>query len=160
MSSDVQIDFDGSDLNGFRNSETFVKGALNKALRTIGDLLRPALKANTPRRNGKLANSTVYQIKGSPDDQRLEVRQGARSEGGAFYGKFVREGTRPHTILPKKAGGVLAFKIGNRQMFATKVNHPGTKPNPYHVKTLEQKHGKIQEIVSDAGVDVAAKITR
>ena len=45
------------------------------------------------------------------------------------------EGTSRHVILPKKVGGKLAF-MGNRGgkptlIVVDRVNHPGTKPNPY-----------------------------
>jgi len=140
-------------------SETIIKGALNKALRKIGKHLVPALKNNTPRRVGTLANSTRFQIIGSPADQKLEIRQSAKTPGGDFYGAFVRQGTRPHEIRPVKAKA-LAFQIGNRTIFAKRVYHPGTKPNPYHIDTMNEEHGEIQRIVTEAGIDVAAQLTR
>src|SRR5262245_5841986 len=50
-----------------------------------------------------------------------------RVEATASYAPFVEEGTRPHQIRPKRAGGVLRFKVGGRVVYARIVNHPGTK---------------------------------
>ena len=156
-----QFEFEGARelATNFEGASTLVKGALNKALREIGSMMVPALKKNTPRRTGKLANSTRFQLMGSPSDQRMEIRQGARTPAGDFYGSYVRLGTKPHEIRPVKAKA-LAFMIGNRLVFAKKVNHPGTKPNPYHVDTMNEKQGEIQTIATNAGIDVAAKLTR
>ena len=55
---------------------------------------------------------------------------------------YIEEGTKPHVILPKK-GKYLVFKVGtagslktgkmteSKKIFARKVNHPGTRANPY-----------------------------
>ncbi len=44
---------------------------------------------------------------------------------------FLEEGTKPHTITPKKAGGVLAFQAAGDMVFARSVKHPGTKPTHF-----------------------------
>jgi hypothetical protein len=46
------------------------------------------------------------------------------------YAKDHHNGTRPHKILASP-GGKLSFSAGGRRVFASSVNHPGTKPNPY-----------------------------
>jgi|TARA_R110000787_G_scaffold102984_3_gene209253 hypothetical protein len=156
-----KFEFEGArDLaTNLEGAATLIKGELNKALRKIGKMMVPALKQNTPRAAGKLANSTRFQITGSPADQKLEIRQGARTPAGDFYGSFVRLGTKPHEIRPVNAKA-LAFTIGNKLVFAKVVKHPGTKANPYHVDTLKEKQSEIQAVVTDAGINVAAKITR
>lgn len=125
-------------------AEVRVGGAFNRMLRATGRMYLPALKGETPkRRPAKLANSSRFQITGGPNDQRLEVRQGARSPGGHFYGFYVRSGTRPHVIRPVRAKA-LRFFVGGRPVFARRVNHPGTKPNPYHVRAYEQVEAPIR----------------
>jgi hypothetical protein len=63
------------------------------------------------------------------------------------YAAVVEFGSRPHVIRPKRAGGVLAWPAsesgrrlsGRRRtnagpmVIARKVNHPGTRPQPYLV---------------------------
>jgi len=54
---------------------------------------------------------------------------------GTSYALAHHQGTRPHVIRPvrKKA---LRFVSGGAVVFATSVNHPGTRPNPYLVSAL------------------------
>lgn len=47
----------------------------------------------------------------------------------APYAKFVYFGTKPHMIKVKKARALANKKSG--VVFGKKVNHPGTKANPY-----------------------------
>ena len=159
MGFSYELERSGS--NNLGAAATIIAGQANDALRDIGSVFLPILKARTPRaeiKGGKLANSSRFQLKGSNKNQSLEVRQGARSPGGDFYGGFVRGGTRPHEIRPKKVGGALVFKIGARTIFAQKVDHPGTKPNPYHKRARAEANGQISEIISRTGVDIATDL--
>jgi hypothetical protein len=47
------------------------------------------------------------------------------------------EGSAAHTIRPKKAGGMLRFKVGGRVVFARIVRHPGTRGTHYLTRALE-----------------------
>ena len=137
---------------------TIIAGAANKALREIGKTYVPALKAETPKVTGKLKNSSIFQLVGGNSSQAVEVRQGARTSSGDFYGKFVRNGTKPHEIRPINKGGVLVFKIGGKTIFAKKVNHPGNKPNPYHEKAYAKVSGRIDEIIASTGQKIATDL--
>ncbi|MCV7424338.1 hypothetical protein H7K45_27705 [Mycobacterium yunnanensis] len=48
----------------------------------------------------------------------------------ARYAAAVHEGSRPHIIRPRSAKA-LRFNIGGRTVFATRVNHPGTRARPF-----------------------------
>jgi hypothetical protein len=48
----------------------------------------------------------------------------------ARYSAPVHEGARPHVIRPRNARA-LRFMIGDRVVFARRVNHPGNAPNPF-----------------------------
>lgn len=156
MGFKYELERSGGD--GMGKAATIIAGQANRALRDIGGVFLPALKSETPRSTGKLANSSRFQLKGSNKNQILEVRQGARTPDGDFYGGFVRGGTRPHEIRPKLEGGFLVFKIGGRTIFAKKVDHPGTKANPYHKRAHQHVSGQIDEIKSRMGVDIAAEL--
>lgn len=54
---------------------------------------------------------------------------------------FVMNGTKRHDILPVKAK-VLRFKIGNTVVYAKRVDHPGTKPNPFLYKAMLAAGGR------------------
>lgn len=48
----------------------------------------------------------------------------------APYSAPVHEGARPHVIRPRNARA-LRFMVGDRVVFARRVNHPGNAPNPF-----------------------------
>lgn len=47
-----------------------------------------------------------------------------------FTAFFVDAGTKRHTIVPKKASS-LVFQSQGRTVFARKVDHPATRPQPF-----------------------------
>lgn len=143
--------------NNLRSSPALVQVNINRALREIGRVYVPVLKAETPQgKTKKLRNVTVFSV-GTPQEQRLEIRQSAKNAQGQFYGQFVRGGTRPHKIRAVRAKA-LRFEIGGMIVFAKEVNHPGTKPNPYHVRALRRVQGQIQAIVKRAGLNITARL--
>jgi len=162
----VQFEPEGFEelVDRLRGAETVSHQSVNEGLREIGDVLLPLLKSRTPvgkrpRRKGSpgqaLRAGTRAQVLGHGADMRLEIRQGARTPQGVFYGRFVREGTRPHTIEPVRAP-YLHFKIGDKWVRTKLVNHPGTKANPYHVRALRAGTGRIQGIVTKMGERITA----
>lgn len=67
-----------------------------------------------------------------------------RSEGAAT--PFINEGTSPHVIRPRAAGGVLRWDTpsgGTR--FARSVQHPGTQPDPFFDKGEEAAVRSLEE---------------
>lgn len=140
------------------NSEALLNSVINQLLRKIGKIYVPILRSLTPVKTGKLRNVTAFTV-GTPSGQRLEVRQSARTRDGVFYGAFVRGGTKPHTIEPRRANA-LRFVIGGQVVFATKVNHPGTKPNPYHIRALKQAQSGIDMAQREAGFKVVVELAQ
>lgn len=57
------------------------------------------------------------------------------------YALFVHEGTAPHIIRPRRAGGLLRFQVGGQTVFAREVKHPGTRPNPFLADALRVVEG-------------------
>jgi len=59
------------------------------------------------------------------------------------YGKHVEFGTPPHIIEPKDKQA-LRFKGGKGKfVFAKKVRHPGSRPNPFIRNTIQNKLKQI-----------------
>lgn len=89
-------------------------------------------KVNCPVDTGRLRNSGT---------SRITVANGKRVSAevsfNANYAAAVHNGTRPHVIRPRRAK-VLAFRVGSKRVFATKVNHPGTKARPFLADALKQ----------------------
>jgi hypothetical protein len=61
----------------------------------------------------------------------------------APYTPFVIGGTKPHEIVPRRAS-VLAWEGPNGPTFAARVNHPGTRPNPFPQRALEPLSASIR----------------
>ncbi|MCK9601994.1 MAG: hypothetical protein M0R06_23315 [Sphaerochaeta sp.] len=59
----------------------------------------------------------------------------------ASYSAYVHEGTKPHIIVPRRARVLANKRTG--QFFGRKVNHPGTKANPFLARALEKITDKI-----------------
>lgn len=161
MTTRITVEAEGFDdiSQNYGEARVRVLGALNRALRSIGRTVTPALKDNTPVRTGRLRNSTRFQVLGQSEDQRLEIRQGARTEQGVFYRPFVTGGTAPHEIVPvtKKA---LRFMVNGTPVFAKRVRHPGTKANPYHVRTVREQMPAIRGILKEEAVGVTVELSR
>lgn len=66
---------------------------------------------------------------------------------GVAYARFVEFGTKPHVILPRRKRA-LRWRIpgGRGFRFARRVQHPGTKPQPYMIPALDASRARIAKI--------------
>ena len=55
----------------------------------------------------------------------------------ANYAAAVEFGTAPHVIRPRRRKA-LRFNVGGSVVFAKKVNHPGTRPQPFMLPGAKQ----------------------
>ena len=106
------------------------------------DKLADACLDNTykraPWRTGFLAMSITKAVTGNT----------AQVGPTASYAPFVSLGTLPHEIRPRNAR-VLAFPGGGDSggmIFAARVQHPGTQPNPYLQLAAEDTRDQAQDI--------------
>lgn len=142
---------------------------VNEGLREIGSRLVPILKGHTPiGATRRLRNSTVFEVltTGDPGDQKVEVRQGARSKLSGFaYGVVVREGRRPGKAPPPgalddwvrvKLGVPLKMIKSVAFLIGRKIARFGTKPNPYHLAALEEGRPIIGSEATRMGDRMAA----
>jgi hypothetical protein len=83
-----------------------------------GELSNRMLKTRT----GHLKRSGYWELQGD----------GLTAEIGytAPYARWLHEGTRPYTIVPKTARA-LRFQVGKRVVFAKRVRHPGLRGRPF-----------------------------
>ena len=146
--------------------KTKVGISMNQGLRDIGKMMVPVLKSHTPTGVSKgLRNKTVFQII-TGIEQRLEIRQGARSGTGFFYGRVVREGRRAGARMPPPSALIpwVQMKMGISAseaprvafLVARKIGRVGIPPNPYHVRALRSAAGKLQQLVNQMGQRVTA----
>lgn len=67
------------------------------------------------------------------------------------YAAFVRDGTRPHTIVPASKKSLRFLLYGHAPgalVFATRVAHPGTRANHFAKRGLAPRIPEIQETFS------------
>jgi len=163
----INLEYDDHGLGDrFKDIDNRLKIGINDGLRAIGKTFVPSkgtgpLADATPvgrdsqkgvtRTGDRLKTSTIFQVLDglSGPNPRVEIRQGARSMKGVFYGHFVREGRGP--VRPVRAK-VLRFKIGGQWIFTQFVK--ATKPNPYHKRVLEKEQSAVDRIVERMGEKV------
>jgi hypothetical protein len=71
----------------------------------------------------------------------------------APYAVYVVEGTAPHEIRPVNAS-VLAFEVAGRMVFTPLVRHPGTKPNPFMQRAVEDARSKVDEVFAELWLEM------
>ena len=112
-----------------------------RTIKGTGLAIGTAPKPGSPPRNrtglnyatGRLA-ATIHPEFGNTYGNEIE----GRVVVGSPHGLFVHEGTGPHIIRPRKAGGRLVFfwlKVGRRVALPV-VHHPGTRPVPFLAEHL------------------------
>lgn len=109
---------------GGRDAE--INAILQRRMRQIIRLVAADARVNAPVDTGRMAQA----IKEDPivSEGPFRVIGGVTSH--APYSAFVHMGTRPHVIRPRNASA-LRFKMGGETVFATSVNHPGTRARPF-----------------------------
>ena len=104
-------------------------GVVGLYMVTLATAASSKAKQNAPYKTGELRGSIGYRISGPP----LSVEVYA----DAPHALAVHEGTAPHVITPNTAR-ILAFPVkGGGKVFTSRVNHPGTKANPFLLDAVE-----------------------
>jgi HK97 gp10 family phage protein len=94
-------------------------------------------KANAPVKTGTLRRSITSQVRGAGGSVSGIVGTNVP------YAKFVHEGTAPHVIVPVSAKAL--FWPGAAHP-VKRVNHPGTRANPFLKKALQQQRGAVLQL--------------
>lgn len=102
-------------------------GEVGRYMERLGEETAAAARVLAPVESGALRASIRSDM--DPD---LTVEVSANTD----YAIYVHEGTAPHTITPRSAR-VLRFPTkGGKIVYTTKVNHPGTQPQPFLMDAL------------------------
>ncbi|KKL48507.1 hypothetical protein LCGC14_2324840 [marine sediment metagenome] len=112
---------------------------IDKATQVIAILLQSALKQAAPKKSQKFAKSIKV----------IALPGGIIEIHADEIWKHIEFGTNPHVIRPstKKA---LAFEIEGEKLVLKKVDHPGTRPNPFIRNVLNTKLPQIIKQVLSA----------
>ena len=99
---------------------------------------------NAPRRTGYLASTIIKEV----GDAEASV------DALASYAVYDVKGIRPHVIKPVNAS-VLAFETADgRMVFTHLVHHPGTKPNPFMQRAVEDTRSKVDEVFAELWLEM------
>ena len=155
----MKISFKGD--GGFQNLakhlEDFLGGGAtsliqNQLIASLNERTVPLAKADSPvGQTGELRDS-IY-AKASEDDP-MGAEYGASSE----HAVFVVGGTRPHEIVPRERKA-LAWSDGGQTVFAKRVMHPGTQPNPFLTDALVSTMGDVCSDVVEKMVEAIDSMT-
>lgn len=76
----------------------------------------------------------------------------------SLYGVYVDQGTRPHVIVPR-VKKYLAFQVNGQWVRTKRVNHPGTKPNPFFTNAVDKANDYANTEMDSAMTRVLNRIT-
>ncbi len=95
-----------------------------KGLEDFAKILKKEIAAGAP---GSLKDGVVTRVKRIA----LKVEVASTHPSGEPVPAWVEFGTPPHVITPKTAKVLRWFDDSGKAVFAKRVFHPGTAPNPY-----------------------------
>ena len=137
--------------DALRQSANQSEATTANVLREAANYILVEMQARVPVKSRNLYNSLEIRQEG-PD--RIVVGPNLNV---APYAPFVDRGTRPHVIEPKSPGGVLAFKVKGQMVFAKKVNHPGTKAQPFVLPAFQAWVDSLGEMAANANTKVVVQ---
>jgi hypothetical protein len=101
-------------------------GIVGRLLHRTANRITQLAKIQVGKKTGRLKKSIRFEhIRRNALGPRVKVG------GYTSYALVHHEGTKPHIIKPKNAGGALIFRKGARVISTKVVRHPGTRPNRY-----------------------------
>lgn len=94
---------------------------------------------SAPRDTGKLASKIASTRLQSDFGRYLEAGVGVNpgTGGQRGYAQIVSGGSRPHIIQARHAKA-LRFVVAGRTVYTRRVHHPGTRPNDYLTRHLNE----------------------
>jgi hypothetical protein len=105
---------------------------INEAIQKSAYKIESESKKEAPANSGKLRQMITTS---------LSFLKGVIS-ANAIYSIYVHEGTRAHTIVPVKKKVLANRRKGI--IFGKKVKHPGTKPNRFMVRAVNNSKNTIE----------------
>lgn len=146
-----------------RNYPAIAAPVLQRAIEGTGFVFQKNTLKNdpVPWRTGNLLQS--FRFRSSPGE--------ARWSPTANYASFVEFGTRPHVIMPRRrkmlrwtvgstTGRYVTSRSGRQRyqggqsgsyVFAQRVNHPGTRAQPFMGKIVERSNPEVTRLFGQAG---------
>ena len=125
----------------------------NRLVESLNERTVPLAKADAPvGQTGELRDSIYAE---ASEDDPMGAEYGASSE----HAVFVVGGTRPHEIEPRERKALAWSGSGGETVFAKRVMHPGTEPNPFLMDALASTMGDICNDVVESIVETMDSMT-
>lgn len=115
------------------------------ALLECADLVRDAAERNAPIGETGNLRRAFRSAKGRAQRNFLQAFTFTLSQI-AKHAHLVEYGTKPHSIIPKRSGGILAFG----KYFARQVDHPGSKASQFFRRAVRSSRNRVKRTISDA----------
>lgn len=109
-------------------------GPVGRELDRLSQLVLDEARRLVPVRKGTLLASIRRDSGVGPLGPYRDITAGV--PGLTDYLGYVIDGTPPHVIYPSRRK-YLRFISGGQVRFARKVNHPGTRPDPFLTRALD-----------------------
>ena len=110
-----------------------------KCLEALAEYCAEVMRQEAPEVTGELKNSIIVEKIGE-----LTYVVGPTVE----YSIYVEYGTGPHIIEPRHARA-LRFETEEGIVFAKRVRHPGTPPNPFVHRAAEETIHNAAQIIDE-----------
>ncbi|MEM0010793.1 MAG: HK97 gp10 family phage protein [Candidatus Bathyarchaeia archaeon] len=121
----VKVERSGLDIHVF--AENIDRRLIQPLIERLADRAEQLMRGKAPVRTGTLRASITKRV----GDKEAEVGPTVP------YAVYVEFGARPHEIQPVHARA-LRFEAAGRVVFAMRVQHPGTRPQPFIRETVDQ----------------------
>jgi hypothetical protein len=109
-----------------------------------------------------LAPHQTYALRESIDGRLLAITSaGADGElrADAEHADHVANGTKPHVIEPRRKK-VLRWVGAGGEVFARRVNHPGTKPHAYWREAIAAAKVRLERVGEDVVDQISTRLSR
>jgi len=121
----------------FEGSPLYWKAATVAWADIAGPLVADELRREAPVSTGRLRDSLRYQRQTDPLFVELQFHSNVP------YAPYVVHGTAPHIIEPVAAQALHWHDKSGTEFFAAVVHHPGTKPNNFPQRALENTRTEL-----------------
>jgi hypothetical protein len=143
----IKIQFDEKQLlNATKKEPMIALQEINNAIKKSALKIQSLSQRSAPADTGALRQSIT---------SRFEPLRGI-VQAGAKYAIYVHQGTRPHDIFPVRKRALANVRKG--QFFGKHVKHPGTKANPFMMRSVTQAMPQITNYFRQALSNILNRI--
>lgn len=143
-------------ISRFNLAERVVRDSQRRRMTALGGRLLRMVRDEAPKKTGKFASGIRLDMSHHGDRSTIEVAVPSP------LGRWITQGTRPHTIRPKGNYPLRFFWArgpqGPRVYSFWSVNHPGTKANPFIARAYRRWLPEAQREIRELGNDYARAV--